>query len=201
MTLATFFQVTIEENDTVESLYNRFLFPEGVDGMAEAVALIASGSAPRLIQPEQGATYEPMLNTRDAARIKFDQLGSQQLHDFIRGCDKVPGAWMVLGAAGEEVKCFGSSIWRENHLPEASTTLEFEVEGMHRPAIVHEGGLLLFGLDNKAVNVTKLGLSNGKMIPAGKYGRVRVKSSYLFWELISILNFDRRTIPNLILEN
>jgi hypothetical protein len=56
-----------------------------------------------------------------------------------------------------------------------SGTIEVEVEGMHRTGIVHEGGILLFGMDDKAVNVSKLGLPNGKMIPASKYGNVKIQ--------------------------
>lgn len=138
--------------------------------MAEAVARIDAGTAPRITQPEEGASYEPMLNTKEAARIKFGELGAHQLHDFIRGCDKVPGAWMCL--EGMEVKCYGSTMWREE-LPKGDGVSEFLVEGMHRSALVHSGGMILFGLDNKGVNITKLGLPTGKMIVAAKYGQVR----------------------------
>lgn len=47
---------------------------------------------------------------------------------------------------------------------------------MSRPGIIHRDGILLFGTDGKAVNVTKLGLENGKMIPASNYGQDDVKS-------------------------
>lgn len=44
-------QCAVDPNDTVESLYNRFLFPAGIEGVREAVALIAAGKAPRIPQP------------------------------------------------------------------------------------------------------------------------------------------------------
>jgi len=47
---------------------------------------------------------------------------------------------------------------------------------MYRPGVVHADGLLLFGMDGKAINVTKLGLENGKMVAANKYGRESEKS-------------------------
>uniref|UniRef100_A0A8C7WFG2 10-formyltetrahydrofolate dehydrogenase n=1 Tax=Oncorhynchus mykiss TaxID=8022 RepID=A0A8C7WFG2_ONCMY len=48
----------VEPNDTVDSLYNRFLFPEGIKAMVESVQLIADGKAPRVPQTEEGASYE-----------------------------------------------------------------------------------------------------------------------------------------------
>lgn len=41
-------EVDVEINDTVNSLYSRFLFPEGVKGMVEAVNLIHAGDPPRV---------------------------------------------------------------------------------------------------------------------------------------------------------
>lgn len=47
---------------------------------------------------------------------------------------------------------------------------EVNVKGMCRKGLVHADGLLLFANDGQAVNVSKLGLESGKMIPANKYG-------------------------------
>uniref|UniRef100_A0A9L0SH69 10-formyltetrahydrofolate dehydrogenase n=1 Tax=Equus caballus TaxID=9796 RepID=A0A9L0SH69_HORSE len=58
-------------DDTVSSLYNRFLFPEGVKGMVQAVRLIAEGRAPRLPQPEEGATYEGIQKKETAKKLTF----------------------------------------------------------------------------------------------------------------------------------
>lgn len=38
----------VDINDTVNSLYSRFLFPEGVKAMVEAVNLINEGKAPKV---------------------------------------------------------------------------------------------------------------------------------------------------------
>jgi formyltetrahydrofolate dehydrogenase len=54
--------------------------------------------------------------------------------------------------------------------------VEVNVDEMIRPGIVHADGLLLFGIDGKGVNVTKLGLDSGKMVTASKYGQEAVKS-------------------------
>lgn len=58
--------------------------------------LIAAGKAPRTVQPTEGATYDPMLNKRELRRVDFSKLSGQALHNFIRGMDKVPGAWITL---------------------------------------------------------------------------------------------------------
>ncbi|XP_054162876.1 cytosolic 10-formyltetrahydrofolate dehydrogenase-like [Oppia nitens] len=164
-------QVELDDNETVESLYNRFLFPEGIKAMAEAVNLIAVGKAPRVTQSEEGASYEPMLNKKESSIIKISELTGQQLHDFIRGCDKVPGAWVTLD--GQEVKLYGSQRWKKD-IPKDG--LEVQVPGAERPALVHNEGLLLFGRDGQPVNVKKLVLENGKMIAAANYGQSDVQS-------------------------
>ncbi|KJH47226.1 formyl transferase [Dictyocaulus viviparus] len=89
----------VEENDTLNSLYSRFLYPAGVDAMtfgprpveglkAEAVELIAAGKAPRITQPTEGASYEPYITAKpELAEIDWKKT-QQQLHNFIRGNDK-----------------------------------------------------------------------------------------------------------------
>lgn len=94
----------IEENDTVNSLYRERLFPLGVEAMAEAVRLVAAGSAPRLAQEERLATYEPPWEG-EIARIDWS-LPAAQVHNLIRGSDRQPGAWTTLG--GERVTLYGS---------------------------------------------------------------------------------------------
>ncbi|XP_025060672.1 mitochondrial 10-formyltetrahydrofolate dehydrogenase isoform X3 [Alligator sinensis] len=84
----------VEPNDTVDDLYNRFLFPEGVKAMVEAVQLIADGKAPQVPQPEEGATYEG-IQKKENAQISWDQPAAA-LHNWIRGHDKVPGAWTMI---------------------------------------------------------------------------------------------------------
>ncbi|XP_012859508.1 mitochondrial 10-formyltetrahydrofolate dehydrogenase [Echinops telfairi] len=84
----------VEPNDTVDTLYNRFLFPEGIKAMVEAVQLIADGKAPRVPQPKEGATYEG-IQKKENAEILWDQ-PAEVLHNWIRGHDKVPGAWAEI---------------------------------------------------------------------------------------------------------
>ncbi|XP_076447488.1 cytosolic 10-formyltetrahydrofolate dehydrogenase-like isoform X2 [Babylonia areolata] len=153
----------VDPNDTVESIYNRFLFPEGIKAMGEAVQLIEDGKAPRIKQPEEGATYDPMLK-KDKVEINWSQT-AEEIHNFIRGNDKVPGAWTTIN--GERITFFGSRLW--NRLPPRG--LEVPISDASKPAIVHRSGMVLFGADGKMVNVSQAQYASGKMIPASKFGK------------------------------
>jgi len=56
--------------------------------------MIAEGTAPKIVQPEEGATYDAMLK-KDLVKLPLDRT-AQQIHDYIRGCDQVPGAWAEI---------------------------------------------------------------------------------------------------------
>ncbi|XP_052084135.1 cytosolic 10-formyltetrahydrofolate dehydrogenase-like isoform X1 [Mytilus californianus] len=154
----------VAPNDTVDSIYNRFLYPEGVKAMGEAVRLITENRAPSIVQTEKGATYDAMLNKKALTEIKFDQ-SAQDVHNFIRGCDKVPGAWATVN--GQNVTLFGSRVW--DRIEPRGTSVE--VKGSSKPGIVHKYGLVLFGNDGKMVNVSQIQYDNGKMIQASKFGK------------------------------
>ena len=97
----------LDEDETVNSFYNRFLFPNGVKAMAEVVSRIEKGTAARLKQPEEGATYDRIWNIKDLAKINFDN-SAQVIHNFIRGNDKVPGAWALVN--DQEVTFYSSTL-------------------------------------------------------------------------------------------
>ena len=97
-------------NDTLDSYYNRFLYPEGVKALSEAVQMISAGKAPRNVQSEEGASYEPMLNKKELQKIDWSRCNTaKKLHNFIRGLDSAPGAWTVINE--EEARLYGSSLW------------------------------------------------------------------------------------------
>ncbi|KAL4217352.1 Mitochondrial 10-formyltetrahydrofolate dehydrogenase [Mactra antiquata] len=154
----------VDPNDTVDSIYNRFLYPEGVKAMGEAVQLIDRGMAPKIIQPTTGATYDAMLK-KSNVQIDWKMTG-EEIHNFIRGCDKVPGAWGTIN--GEQVTFYGSRVW--NRMEPRGTSVN--IEGASKPAIVHKNGMILFGSDGKMVNVSQVQLASGKMINANKFGKV-----------------------------
>uniref|UniRef100_A0A8C4ZGG9 10-formyltetrahydrofolate dehydrogenase n=1 Tax=Gadus morhua TaxID=8049 RepID=A0A8C4ZGG9_GADMO len=152
----------VEANDTVSTIYKRFLFPEGVKGTVDAVRLIAEGKAPRITQPTEGATYE-CIQKKDNSQIDWNQ-PAEAVHNWIRGNDKVPGAWATVD--GQRVTFFGSSLVASGALPKGQP---LEIEGASRPGIVTKAGLMLFGNDGKALLVKNLQMAEGKMIPAGQY--------------------------------
>ncbi|XP_045682567.1 mitochondrial 10-formyltetrahydrofolate dehydrogenase [Phyllostomus hastatus] len=148
-------------NDTVDALYNRFLFPEGIKAMVEAVQLIADGKAPRIPQPEEGATYEG-IQKKENAEISWDQ-SAEVLHNWIRGHDKVPGAWTEIN--GQRVTFYGSSLLCSSVPPGEP----LEIKGAKKPGVVTKNGLVLFGNDGKALMVRNLQFEDGRMIPASQY--------------------------------
>ncbi|KAM4721426.1 cytosolic 10-formyltetrahydrofolate dehydrogenase [Rhinophrynus dorsalis] len=149
-------------DDTVNSLYNRFLFPEGVKGMVEAVRLIAEGKAPKIPQPKEGASYDP-IQKKENAMINWNQ-PAEAIHNFIRGNDKVPGAWTEVN--GEKLTFFGSSFTDNGPAIDGEP---LEIPGASRPAIVSKTGLVLFGNDGKTLTVKNIKFEDGKMIPASQY--------------------------------
>ncbi|XP_006876288.1 PREDICTED: cytosolic 10-formyltetrahydrofolate dehydrogenase [Chrysochloris asiatica] len=150
------------QDDTVSTLYNRFLFPEGIKGMVQAVRLIAEGRAPRLPQPEEGATYEG-IQKKEMAKINWDQ-PAETIHNWIRGNDKVPGAWTE--ACGQKLTFFNSTLNTSGLMPEGEA---LPIPGAHQPGVVTKAGLVLFGNDNKMLLVKNIQLEDGKMIPASHF--------------------------------
>lgn len=137
-------QCTVEAADTVDRLYNRFMYPEGITAMGEAVDMVAAETAPKIIQSEDGATYDPLCR-KNTAEINFNNT-AWGIHNFIRGHDKVPGAWGVIN--GEKVTMYGSNMW----IGTPPTGELLKVDGLSNPAIVHSDGLAIQGNDSKWVS-------------------------------------------------
>ncbi|CAD5218178.1 unnamed protein product [Bursaphelenchus okinawaensis] len=159
----------VEENDTLNTLYKRFLYPEGVKACVRAVKLITEGNAPRIVQPEEGASYEPYITAKpELAEIKWDKLDTQRkLHNFIRGCDAVPGAWTTLN--GQKVQLFGSTLWKRYEVP--GNAKEVKASGSPGNKVwTHDKGLLFKTSDGRYVNVENLKFEDGKMIKANRFG-------------------------------
>lgn len=149
----------IEENDTVDSLYKRFLYPAGVAAVARAVDMVANGTAPREPQTTKDASYDPMLNKEDLQKIDWNKT-AQELHNFIRGMDSVPGAMCSLippgKAAYENALLFGSSLWKKPKPTGTPIHIQNTTNGL-----IHEEGLIIYGTDNAMVNVQRVKI-NGK---------------------------------------
>uniref|UniRef100_A0A8D3BPV1 10-formyltetrahydrofolate dehydrogenase n=1 Tax=Scophthalmus maximus TaxID=52904 RepID=A0A8D3BPV1_SCOMX len=151
-------ECAVEPNDTVDTLYNRFLFPEGIKAMVESVQLIADGKAPRVPQTEEGASYEG-IQKKSNSKVNLAQ-PAEAIHNWIRGHDKVPGAWTVIGGQVRLLELAGGSV---------PTGQPLEIDGASQPGLVTNNGLVLYGTDGKALLVRSLQFEDGKMIHASKY--------------------------------
>lgn len=131
--------------------------------MGEAVDLVAKKIAPMIPQPEEGATYDPLLNKKELQKIDWTK-PAKEVHNFIRGLDSTPGAWTILN--DEEVRLFGSSLWSNGKIPQ----VQMEVDLEERKGVVHSDGLLIKAGDGQYVNVERIKIGI-KTIHAGKYGQ------------------------------
>ncbi|XP_051874090.1 cytosolic 10-formyltetrahydrofolate dehydrogenase [Pristis pectinata] len=180
-------------DDTINTLYKRFLFPEGIKAMVESVDLIAAEKAPRIKQPEDGATYEG-IQKKENAKINWDQ-PAEAIHNWIRGNDKVPGAWSEVN--GHKLTFFGSTLL-DSGPPQGQT---LDIPGAHKPAVVGKNGLVLFGNDGKMLLVKNLQFEDGKMIPASKYFSSAESSSLEFTEEEKKVKEEIRAVWKGILSN
>jgi methionyl-tRNA formyltransferase len=99
-------KAAIRASDTAGSLYYDTLFPLGVETVLESIDLVAAGKAPRLVQDESKATYDPLCRDEHAG-VDWSR-AARQVHDLIRGCDPQPGARTLL--AGEVLRLYEPSL-------------------------------------------------------------------------------------------
>ena len=52
--------------------------------------MVSAGTAPRLPQTEEGATYDPFLNKKELVRLDPER-PAEDIHNFVRGLDSSPG--------------------------------------------------------------------------------------------------------------
>ena len=116
----------IGPDDTLGSLYFERLFPMGVDAMAEAVALVESGRAPRIEQDHSLSTYEPPCG-EEHARIPWHE-PAQLVYDRIRGCNPQPGAWTTR--RGERLGVFDCRLTHDNEPGMPGAVLRIEEDGI-----------------------------------------------------------------------
>lgn len=160
-------QCNVNSNDTLDTIYKRFLYPEGVKSMKEAVDMIANKTAPKIPQIDFGATYDPPMFKQENQIINLDQ-PAYRIFNFIRGLDSVPGALAyVISSDGKEeaIRLFGSCLYHDI-IPTDAKTLN--LKGLQRPALINEHGLLIPGTDSKYVNVKRI-MRNGRMIAAHEW--------------------------------
>ena len=97
--------VSIGEDMTAGQLYDE-LCRLGTDLLLQALPLIEAGTAPRIPQDHDKATFAPMLKKEDEI-IDWSR-PAKQVHDLIRGMDPFPGAYTLR--QGKRLKIWGSKL-------------------------------------------------------------------------------------------
>uniref|UniRef100_A0A8C7Y5T2 10-formyltetrahydrofolate dehydrogenase n=1 Tax=Oryzias sinensis TaxID=183150 RepID=A0A8C7Y5T2_9TELE len=150
----------VEPNDTVNTIYKRFLFPEGVKGT-----------------------------------IDWNQ-SAEAIHNWIRGNDKVPGAWAEVD--GQKVTFYGSTLI-DNGV--AANGRPLEICGASRPGMVTKAGLVLFGNDGGALLVKNIQFEDGKMITASQYFSAGASATVVLTEEEKAFAEQMRAVWQSILTN
>ncbi len=119
-------EVEIGPTETTGSVYFDKLYPMGVSACLEAVALVATGKAPRIPQDHSRATYDPPCDER-VANLDWSRPG-KAVFNFIRGCDPQPGATTTF--RGEKVKLYNAGFLEETHSAGAGEILEVTDKGL-----------------------------------------------------------------------
>jgi methionyl-tRNA formyltransferase len=83
--------VDIGPDDTLGTVYFNKLFPMGVEAMLEAVDLVKTGKAPKIVQDLSKGSYESWCKKENAA-IDWSK-PVEQVYNLIRGTNPQPGAW------------------------------------------------------------------------------------------------------------
>lgn len=99
-------KVEISPEDTVGSLYYNKLYPLGVKLIAQAVAGIRKGTASRIPQDSDKASYQSMI-TEDDVIIDWKN-GAAEIYNLIRGANPSPGAQTLF--RGEKIKIWDAQI-------------------------------------------------------------------------------------------
>lgn len=143
----------IGPDDTVGSLYFERLFPMGIDALAEAVGMVADGSAPATPQDHAVATYEPPCRD-EHARVRWHE-PAQSVYARIRGCNPQPGAWTAYGE--ERLQLFDCQLTGE------------QLPGMPGRVLSVDGQSFAVRLNGGVLRVDRVRAAGGKKMPAGQW--------------------------------
>ena len=125
----------IGPDQTMGDLYFNNLFPMGVDALAESVALVAAGKAPRIEQNHALSTYEPPCG-EGHARIRWYK-PAEVIYNLVRGCNPAPGAWTTYNDL--ELKLFDCRLTGQQEPGMPGRVLRIDDEGFD---IRMNGGVL-----------------------------------------------------------
>ena len=145
----------IGPDQTMGDLYFNNLFPMGVDALAESVALVAAGKAPRIEQDHALSTYEPPCG-EGHARIRWYK-PADVVYNLIRGCNPAPGAWTTYNDL--ELKLFDCRLTGRQEPGMPGRVLRIDDEGFD---IRLNGGVL---------RVLRVQPKGAKKMPAGAWAK------------------------------
>jgi methionyl-tRNA formyltransferase len=149
--------VVIRDEDTAGSLYFDWLYPLGVDAIADAVASVADGTARYAPQDDSKATHQGLVDDA-VARIDWSR-DAIELDRLIRGCDPQPGAHATRGE--EKVWLFdGRRIDGPADAPPGTI------------AGVDEGRLLIDARGGR-LSIGRVRVGGGAKVPAAESGLAR----------------------------
>ncbi|XP_017064360.1 cytosolic 10-formyltetrahydrofolate dehydrogenase [Drosophila eugracilis] len=160
-------QTNLEPTDTLDTIYKRFLYPEGVKAMGVAVDMVARGTAPKIIQTEVGATYDPAMFKSENQVINLNN-SALKIWNFVRGLDSVPGAIATVvqeDGTEEQIRLFGAHLYTAGPI---SNGQALHLKGLTKPAWIHSGGLLIEGTDGEFVNIRRI-KRGSKVISASEW--------------------------------
>lgn len=90
------YRTQIGENETAGELRRR-VAPIGAELLCDTIDAVAAGTAPRVRQDPEKATYAPPIKKEMGRYMK--EMSAKRLHDLVRGLSPSPG---VFGFAGEK---------------------------------------------------------------------------------------------------
>ncbi|MDP3980585.1 MAG: methionyl-tRNA formyltransferase [Chlamydiota bacterium] len=116
-------KVLIDPEENAEELFER-LIPVGVRLLLSAVRLIEEGTAVRVKQQNDAATFAPKMTKKDGL-INW-HLSGREIANRIRGLHPWPIAYTIIPLCGEnrELRIFKAQWIREIPMHEAGTVLE-----------------------------------------------------------------------------
>ena len=141
-------EVEIGPEDTTGSLYFNTLFPLGVEAIAEAVELIKRGDAPKILQDDSKATYEPPFDDRFSC-LDFEKMVGD-IYNLIRGADPQPGTFTFF--KGKKIRLYDVSLILTPIKKAPGEIVAIEEGGLH---VAAKGGVL---------KVAKLRVDKGEKI-------------------------------------
>lgn len=131
-------RIEVGPDDTMGKVYFDTLFPLGVEAMAESVAMVRDGTAPRLDQDHSQATYESWCRAEHCVVDWEKPVG--ETYNLIRGADPSPGAGTTH--SGGTLQLYNASKSEDNASAAPGEVVEVTGDGVR---VAAPGGSVLIG--------------------------------------------------------